>query len=114
MTSLDLAVSQFDTARTDVQALGARATERDRLREVATQFEALMIKQMLGAMRATLNEENRLVDEGTAGRFDNDMLYDEYAQMMAKTAGLGLADMIVNQLSPQNSYDSAHRAARFV
>jgi peptidoglycan hydrolase FlgJ len=32
-----------------------------------------------------------------AGDFFEDMLYDEYAAIMSKTAGFGLADMIVDQ-----------------
>lgn len=101
-TAATVDLSRMTQSRIDVDALNRRTqtADQDRLREAATQFEALFIKQMLSAMRATLNEENRLIDDGMAGRFYNDMLYDEYAQMMAKTAGLGLADMIVKQLSP--------------
>lgn len=75
-------------------------TEQDQLREVARDFEAIFIKQMLDSMRSTLNPENRLIDTGMAGEFYEDMLYDEYAQMMSKTGGFGLADMIVKQHSP--------------
>ncbi|POR05640.1 hypothetical protein AU468_00235 [Alkalispirochaeta sphaeroplastigenens] len=75
-------------------------SEADQLRQVAQDFEALFMKKMLDSMRATLNPENRLVDTGMAGEFYEDMLYDEYAQVMAKTGGIGLADMIVKQVAP--------------
>ncbi len=70
----------------------------DRLREVAQEFEAIFVKHMLDAMKNTLNEEDRIVKTGMAGDIFNDMLYDEYAKIMSKTAGLGLADMIVSRL----------------
>ncbi|MFP4153971.1 MAG: rod-binding protein [Alkalispirochaeta sp.] len=75
-------------------------TDEDRLRTVAEDFEAIFIKQMLESMRSTLDPENRLVDTGMAGEIYEDMLYDEYAQTMAKSGGFGLADMIVNQHRP--------------
>ncbi len=74
-----------------------QGTSNERLRSVAEEFESIFIKQMLESMRSTLNEENRLVDTGMAGDFYEDMLYDEYASIMSKTAGLGLADLIVDQ-----------------
>jgi peptidoglycan hydrolase FlgJ len=75
-------------------------TDADQLRQVAQDFEAIFMKQMLDSMRSTLNPENRMIDTGMAGEFYEDMLYDEYAQLMAKTGGLGLAEMIVKQHSP--------------
>ncbi len=75
-------------------------THQEQLRQVAQDFETIFVKQMLDSMRSTLNPENRLVDTGMAGEFYEDMLYDEYAQMMSKTGGFGLADLIVKQHSP--------------
>lgn len=77
-----------------------QGSEAEQLKQVAQDFEAIFIKQMLDSMRSTLNPENRLVDTGMAGEFYDDMLYDEYAQLMAKTGGFGLAEMIVKQHSP--------------
>ncbi len=91
----NLAQLQFQNLRYDLPE-GSEAT---RLREVASDFEAIFIKQMLDSMRDTLNPENRLVDTGMAGEIYDDMLYDEYARIMSRTGGLGLADLIVNQLS---------------
>ena len=74
-----------------------QGTGEDRLRSVAEEFEAIFVKQMLESMRSTLNPDNRLVDTGMAGEIYEDMLYDEYAQTMAKSGGFGLADMIVDR-----------------
>lgn len=92
--------SSANIAQLQLQNLRYTVPDGDRasqLREVAEDFETIFVKQMLESMRSTLNEENRLVDTGMAGDYFEDMLYDEYADVMSKTAGFGLADMIVNQ-----------------
>ena len=90
--------ARFDPAARELAARnGAGVDDPTRLREVAGEFEALFVKQMVDSMRATLNEENRLVDTGMAGEIFEDMLYDEYASVMAKTGGFGLADMVVER-----------------
>jgi peptidoglycan hydrolase FlgJ len=57
----------------------------------------LFAKQMLDSMRATLNNGHALLNGGMAEEIFQDMLYDEYARMMARTGSLGIADMIVRQ-----------------
>jgi flagellar protein FlgJ len=71
-----------------------------RLYKVSVEFEAIFIKQMLNAMRKSVPKSGFL-DGGMAEEFFEDMLYDEYAKSMAATAGFGLAEMIVRQLSPE-------------
>lgn len=85
-------------------------TERERLNEVAQEFEALFIKQMLDAMRATRNPENNLVDGGMAENIFEDMLYTEYSRLMSRSASFGLSEMIVNQLLPIQTPQSVAQA----
>jgi flagellar protein FlgJ len=94
--SANLAQLQLQNLRYEIPD----GTDLERLRTVAEDFEAIFVKQMLESMRSTLNPDNRLVDTGMAGEIYDDMLYDEYAQIMAKSGGFGLADMIVNQYRP--------------
>ncbi|NCN04855.1 MAG: muramidase [Spirochaetales bacterium] len=90
------------------QAIGQNSTlprtegvmEVDRLREVAEEFESLLVKQMLDSMRATRKKENDLVNGGMAEDIFEDMLYTEYSRLMSKTGNLGLSDMIVRQQLP--------------
>jgi Rod binding domain-containing protein len=78
---------------------GARNVDRSsKLYKVSVEFEAILIKQMLNAMRKSVAKSG-LLDGGMAEEFFEDMLYDEYAKKMARSAGFGLADMIVRQLS---------------
>jgi flagellar protein FlgJ len=62
-------------------------------------FEALFIKQMLDAMRKTVNKEDDMLNGGMSQDIFEGMLYDEYAKKMAETAQFGLSDMIYRQVS---------------
>ncbi len=70
------------------------------LYKVCLDFEALFIKQMLNAMRKTVNESG-LLDGGIGTDYWKDMLYDEYAQKMAQTAQFGLAETMYLQINNQ-------------
>jgi peptidoglycan hydrolase FlgJ len=75
-------------------------TEDAKLREACTEFQALFIKQMLDSMRSTIDKQG-LLNGGQAEEIFEDMLYDEYAKKISKTASLGLDDMIYRELSQQ-------------
>lgn len=79
---------------------GGRSTvdSTDKLYEVCVEFEALFIKQMLSAMRKSV-QKTGLLDGGMAQDIFEDMLYDEYAKTMAKSAGFGLADTVYLELT---------------
>jgi len=62
-------------------------------------FESLLIKQMLDAMRKTINKEDGLLDNGMGQDVYEDMLYDEYAKKMSSTGQFGIADIIYRQVS---------------
>ena len=87
-------------ARTAAGAVRASIAGKDesRLKESCRDFEAIFIKQMLSSMRATVPRTG-MIDGGFAGEIYEDMLYDEYAAKMARTAGLGIAEMLYRQLS---------------
>jgi flagellar protein FlgJ len=75
----------------------ARESSPRALREVAEQFEALFVQMMLASMRqASLGEG--LMDSPQGDMYRD--LYDKQVAMdLARGRGLGLADMLVNQLS---------------
>jgi flagellar protein FlgJ len=64
-----------------------------KLYEACVQFESLLVKQMLTAMRKTVSHD------GLGRDIFEDMLYDEYALSMARTAGFGLADTLYRHLT---------------
>jgi flagellar protein FlgJ len=67
------------------------------LREAARQFEALMLDRMMKSMRTAAPGNSLLDGEGT--RTFTELLDHEYAQKLASRGGLGLADLLVRQLS---------------
>jgi hypothetical protein len=62
------------------------------------EFESIFVKQMLDAMRKTVDKSG-LTDNGMGQDIFEDMLYDEYAKTMSKTANFGIADTMYRQLS---------------
>ncbi len=75
--------------------------EQDPLREVAKEFEALFIEMMFDSMRETVDREHSLFDGGYAEEVFEDMLYEQYSLIMSDSGGMGLADMIYDQLAEQ-------------
>jgi flagellar protein FlgJ len=83
----------------------ARKDSPEALREVARQFEALFVGMMMKGMReASLGE----------GLFDNDQsrmyqgMYDRQVSLeLVKGQGLGLAELLVRQLSPEMAREGA-------
>ncbi|HEY9595723.1 MAG TPA: rod-binding protein [Spirochaetia bacterium] len=62
-------------------------------------FEAIFIKQMLDAMRKTIDRSDSLLGGGMGQDMYEDMLYDQYAKKMASTGQFGLAETIYKQVS---------------
>lgn len=87
----------------DTQGLGdlkrsARAGTLDATRGAATQFEALFINQMMKSMRDATPQEGPMDNQQT--KMFTSMLDQQLSQNMAKR-GMGLADVLVRQLSAQ-------------
>ena len=69
-----------------------------KLKQACEDFSAIFIKQMLNSMKKTVHKTG-MMDGGMAEEIFEDMLYDEYAKTMAKTADFGLSGMMYRQLS---------------
>ena len=81
-------------------AKGKSQAEMDKLREACKDFESLFVKQMLNAMKKTVNKTD-LIKRNMGEDIFEDMLYDEYAKKMTETAELGIGKMMYEQLSRQ-------------
>lgn len=75
-----------------------KVNKKSKLYKTAVEFESLFIKQMLNAMKKTVNKTG-LMEGGMAENIFEDMLYDEYAKKMAETSKFGLAETIYKQLA---------------
>lgn len=86
---------------TDLGALGAlkreaRTQDAATVREAARQFESLFTRMMLSSMRSASSGDS-LFDSKESG-FYRDMFDDQLAVDLSRGRGLGLADMLVEQL----------------
>ncbi|MEL7310344.1 MAG: glucosaminidase domain-containing protein [Pseudomonadota bacterium] len=84
--------TQYTQLRAD-----ARSNEDAALREVAEQFEALFMQQMLKSMRDASFGDPMFPDTGAHGLY-RDLLDQQLATDSTQRGGLGLADMIVQQM----------------
>ena len=73
-------------------------TNKDKeLMEVARKFEAILIHQMLKAMRQTVHKSD-LLNSFSMQQYES-MMDEEIASEMSKNKGIGLADSLFYQLS---------------
>ena len=71
-----------------------------KLREVANDFEAIFIQQMLKTMRKT-SFESDLLPKSEGEKVFQSLLDEQYALISAKSGSLGLGEMIYQQLKPK-------------
>lgn len=71
--------------------------QKAKLRQVAQQFEAVFLNQMVGAMRKTVTPGG-IVPQGQGEKIYQSMLDSEHASAMAQSGQFGLTDMIYEHL----------------
>lgn len=69
-----------------------------KLWDACIQAESIFVGQMLKQMRNTV-EKGGLINGGQTEEIFQDMLYDEYATSMSKTANFGIAKSMYDQMS---------------
>ncbi|MBF0322524.1 MAG: rod-binding protein, partial [Magnetococcales bacterium] len=80
------------------------AGERKRLKEAVADFEAIFVRQMLGAMRQTIPDqgENALIKKGSGEKVFQEMLDSEYADKISRRSnGLGLKEILYKSLTEE-------------
>ena len=82
---------------------GTSDEERQAIQEAAEAFESYFIQIMLREMRRTLSDDGGLIPRSQAERIFTDMLDEERAKEMARGGGIGLAQVIVQQMT-RDSY----------
>lgn len=94
-------------AGTPAQGGAAGTTDRAGLQKAAQQFEAIFLRQMIGAMRSSSLGDG-LLDSSASDQF-RDMADARTADSMAQTGSLGIADMLLRQFggTVQPSFPSA-------
>lgn len=69
-------------------------------KKVAQQFEAILVRQLLGKTMSSMLSSG---DHSTAGTVYGDMITDSLAQQLTAGPGLGLGRMIEKQLTPRGT-----------
>jgi flagellar protein FlgJ len=71
----------------------------ERLKQLAAEFESLLLAQLLKSMREATSSGWLGAGEDQAGVTMVEMAEQQFAQLLASQGGLGLADLIVQGLS---------------
>lgn len=69
-----------------------------KLYEKSLELESYFVKIMLSSMKNTVQKSGLMGNDSHASKMYEDMLYDELAVSMTKSAGFGLADQIYMEL----------------
>jgi flagellar protein FlgJ len=73
-----------------------------KLFEQCRELETFLVKNLITGMRNTV-QKGGLIEEGLAGKFYEDMLWDEYTKDFTRNAGFGLAEQAYLELTGQRS-----------
>ncbi|MDR1531849.1 MAG: rod-binding protein [Clostridiales bacterium] len=97
------AQTQRDSAKTDSFAdVLDRAVQNNDVRELRSacvEFESYFIHFMMREMRKTLKSDEGILPKSSAENIFQDMLDEEWSKNAANAGGIGLSDMMYNQLS---------------
>ena len=85
-------------ATTPQQVKSRDGQDPEKLRETTQQFEAIFIQQMYKEMRKTVPNDG-LIQRGNADEIYAQMLDLEAAKVTAQQGGIGLADLMMEQLT---------------
>ena len=103
MTDITSNISQIKTLASnlvkDKQSIDIKSKDNQDLRNVAEQFEAIFVHQMLKQAR-----QGKLADgifNSEAQDTFNNMLDIEYSQILSKKNNFGIAEALIQQFQPQ-------------
>ncbi len=83
--------------------------EKEKMREACEGFEAIFIQQMWQQMRASLPDDG-LFTSSKEEKFWQGMYDQELAKSMASSGGIGLADMMMEQMSPKGTAEASKQS----
>ena len=75
----------------------ANLNQQEKLKQKAREFEAIFVQQVFKSMRQTI-PEGKLLPRGNAEQIYTDFQDMEAAKRLSEQGGIGLAEMLVEQL----------------
>jgi Rod binding domain-containing protein len=105
ITSIQRPAAGADVAPEQL-AGNSHLTQQQKIAEASRQFEAVLLRQILGdAQKTVLPSE--FSDDSTASGIYHDMVTNTLADSMSKSGGFGLAKVFEQQLSPASKAPKA-------
>jgi len=95
---LALPRAQDGRAMEKLDARGRSAQEAGRLRQVAEEFESLLLENMLKEMRAG-GPKSELFGKDPGRKIFDEMLDGEFARLLSKRGGIGIADFMTRSMT---------------
>lgn len=92
-----------DMSRISIEQLAGNAdvSDRDKIGEVARQFESYLLRQYLGDARKPM-VHSKFIPEGETNRVYQDMITSNLAESISKAGTFGLGNALKEQLIRQN------------
>jgi flagellar protein FlgJ len=100
-----LRLQQLDSQVQQAGRTAKAAKGAGQLQQAATDFEAMLVKQMLSAMWASVPKGGMLSGSQEEG-FYRDMLNDEVAKHIASNQSLGIRDVILKEMGELEGSDA--------
>jgi flagellar protein FlgJ len=102
----------FDVQGAAALRLRAQSGDPAALKIAAKQFEAMFVQTMLKTMRAThFTSEGDVFGDSSSLKMYQELLDQQWAQSISSGKGLGLADMLMKQLTPNTAAAKPGQAA---
>ena len=92
--------SALQSAQDNLQTL-----ESAQLRHAAVEFESFFLNMMFREMRRSVGNEHSFLPQSNAERIFQEMLDEEKSRAAANAGGIGLAEMMYQQLSRRQGLD---------
>lgn len=93
------------TASTATTSISPADRQDAKLKKACTDFESLLVYQMLSKMRSNV-EKSTLFGSGEQEETFQGMLDQEYANNIAKTGSMKIADMLYSQMTTKIQNDT--------
>jgi len=94
--------TRLDLARAGLERAATRAPDgadrSERARETATEFETMMLEEMLGRVFESVGDVGFFGEAGPGAGMYRSMLVKEYAGMIAQSGGVGFADQVYAEI----------------
>lgn len=69
------------------------------LKEACNQLESVFINMMMKSMRSTITEDEGIFSKSEAEKMFEGMLDEEFSSKMSSAGGIGIGDMVFDQMS---------------